>query len=219
MFTEFYLDNFYTDNEVKETLKKAKEIIKIDSVLINEHHYRLAKYFFSYDKINVFIDYPLGIGSSAIRLKSIESLSNKLKIISIQAPLYYLINRKYDKIRKEIKQIKEILGDDIEIRYFIDYRKYNHAILAKFCSILVENNILSIYPSTGFFIDNIYDNILASKYLEEKSKIKTIFNGNIWTHDHIDIIMKARPIGLSVQHHQSLYLIKEYLNKTHDAEK
>jgi hypothetical protein len=121
-----------------------------------------------------------------------------------------LVNRKYEPIRKEIQEIKNILPTDTEIRYILDYRKFNHNILHKFCSILKENNINVIYPSNGFFLDNIYDNIVASKYLEQKSGVSSIFSGNIWTKDHIELIIKSNLYGISLEHIHSLNLVKQY---------
>lgn len=210
MLIEFYLNNFYTDQEAKDLFRQVKNEYAVDSILINQHHYRLAKYLFPTNKINIYIDYPLGMSTSYIRLKNIEIISGQSGIVSIQAPSYMLVNRKYDPIRKEIQEIKNVLSENTEIRYILDYRKFNHNILHKFCSILKENNIGSIYPSSGFFLDNIYDNIVASKYLEQKSNILSIFNGNIWTKDHIDLIIKSKLYGISLEHIHSLKLLKDY---------
>ena len=135
MFIEFHVDNFYTDQEIKDTLKEIKGKYSVRSILINENQLRLAKYHFRDSSINIYIDYPLGISSSYIRLKKIERIAGKCKIVSIQAPSQHLINRKYDKIRKEIQDTIALLPNT-EIRYILDYRKYNHSILVKFCSIL-----------------------------------------------------------------------------------
>lgn len=210
MLIEFYLNNFYTDQEAKDLFRQIKNDYRIDSILVNQHHYRLAKYCFASQKINIYIDYPLGMSTSYIRLKNIEIISGQSGIVSIQAPSYMLVNRKYDPIRREIQEIKNILPQDTEIRYILDYRKFNHNILHKFCSILKENNIDIIYPSSGFFLDNIYDNIVASKYLEQKSSISSIFNGNIWTKDHIELIIKSKLYGISLEHIHSLNLAKQY---------
>jgi len=209
MFIEYYLDCFLSDQEIKEVLKSIKSIQKIDYILINEHQLRMSKFFFHQDRINILVDYPLGTNSAEIRLKNIENIAGKSGVISIQAPANNLINRKYDKIRKEIATIKEILPKETEIRYVLDYRKYNHNTLIKFCSILQEYKINIVYPSTTFFIDNIYDNIIAGKFLEKKTQVKPIFNGNLWTPEHLEVIIKSKPVGISVQHTQSLYLLKD----------
>lgn len=210
MFIEFYLNNFYTDQEAKDLFREIRGSYAIDSILINQHHYRLAKYSFASNKINIYIDYPLGMGTAYIRLKNIETIAGQSGIVSIQAPSYMLVNRKYDGIRKEIQEIKNILPEGTEIRYILDYRKFNHNILHKFCSILKENNINTIYPSTGFFLDNIYDNIVAAKYLEEKTNISSIFNGNVWTKEHIELIIKSNLYGISIEHIRSLRLLQDH---------
>lgn len=211
MLIEYYLDIFFDNQEIKETLNSIKNTNIVNSVLINEHQYRLANIFFHKNKINIYLDFPLGIGSSIARLKSIENIANKSGIISIQAPSNLLINRKYDQIRKELSEIKNITPEDTEIRYILEYRKYNYNILSKFCDILKEYNFSTIYPSTTFFLDNIHDNILAGKYLEQKSNVRSIFNGDIWTKQHIDLIIKSECEYINIQHLPSLYLLKEYL--------
>lgn len=208
MIIEFYTNNFYTDQEIKILLKSIKDNYKPSSILVSDYHVKSAKYFFLHDKINIYIDYPLGISNSYIRLKSIENIAGQSGILSIQAPANLLVNRKYDSIRKEIISIKSIIPDNTEIRYILDYRKFNHNILHRFCSILKESNIHIIYPSNGFFLDNIYDNIVASKYLEQKTNILSIFNGNIWTQEHVDLIIKSSPYGISVPYEHSLQLLK-----------
>jgi deoxyribose-phosphate aldolase len=208
MIIEFYINNFYTDQEIRVILKDIKDNYKLSSILINDYHLKSAKYFFLEEKINIYVDYPLGMSNSYLRLKHIEQISNQSRIVSVQAPSNLLVNRKYDAIRKEISDIKNIIPDHTEIRYILDYRKFNHNILHRFCSILKDHNINIVYPSNGFFLDNIYDNIVASKYLEQKSNILSIFNGNIWTQEHIDLIIKSDPYGLSVAHEHSLKLLR-----------
>tara|TARA_B100002019_G_C21274915_1_gene604887 strand:+ start:13752 stop:14402 length:651 start_codon:yes stop_codon:yes gene_type:complete len=212
MLVEYYIDSFLNDQETKETLKSLHESDFVNSILINEHQYRLAKIFFHPNKINIHLDFPLGLSSIAIRLKKIEEISKKSGIISIVAPSYLLVNRKYDKIRREISELKDIIPEETSIRYILDYRKYNHNILVKFCSILQEYGLDTIYPSSAFFLDNIFDNIIASKYLQQKSGIKTIFNGDIWTDEHINLIIKSECKYISVKHMQSLNLLKEHVN-------
>jgi len=211
MFIEFLVDYLYTDQEAKDLFRQLKDHYaqNIDYILISEHHHRIANYFFAHSKINIYIDYPLGLSATDNRMAAISNIYNKCDTVSIQAPSSFIVNRKYDRMRKEISLVKEKFPN-INLRYIIDYRKYNHNILAKFASILMENEIDILYPSTGFFIDNIYDNILACKYLQEKSKIKPIVNANMWTKDHIDLIIKLKPVGINVQNIHSLSLIKQH---------
>lgn len=210
MFIEFYFNNFYTDQESRDLFKQIKSSYTIDSILINQQNYRLAKYSFNSSQINIYIDYPLGMSTTYLRLKSLETIVDQSGIVSIQSPSYMLVNRKYDAIRKEIQEIKNLLSPKTEIRYILDYRKFNYNILYKFCSILKENNINIIYPASGFFLDNIYDNIVASKYLEEKSQISAICNGNIWTKEHVQLIINSKLYGISLEHIHSLQLLQQH---------
>jgi deoxyribose-phosphate aldolase len=213
MLIEYYLDTFLNNQEVKETLQQIKAQNIVSSILINQYQYRSTSIFFHPNKINIHIDFPLGISTTSDRLRTLENVVKKYKsgIISLQTPANFLINRKYDQIRKEIFEVKNIIPDDIKIRYILEYRKYNYNALSKFCDILIHNNIDTIYPSTTFFLDNIYDNIIAGKYLEKQCNIKSIFNGNIWTKEHIDLMIKSECSHMSVQHLPSLKLLKTQL--------
>lgn len=209
MLIEFYINNFYTDQESKDILRNVKNNFNISSILIHHHLHKVAKHFFTKSKINTYIDYPLGTSTSYIRLKCIEDVMNTSGILSIQAPAHFLINRKYEAIRKEIREIKSIIPINTQLRFIIDYRQFNHNILQKFCSILKENQINIVYGSSGFFIDNIYDHIMATKYLEDKTNISCICNGNVWTKEHIELIIKSNIYGISTEHMRSLQLLKE----------
>jgi deoxyribose-phosphate aldolase len=127
--------------------------------------------------------------------------SHDIDIISIVMPSNYLVNRKYDKIREDIKQnidIAKAANPNINIRYILEYRRFDHSILAKICDILIHNNIYEIYPSTGLFIDDINDNIIASVFLTKKTGIKCILTGKVWTERQAKSIIDSGSYGISL---------------------
>ncbi|NDB61096.1 hypothetical protein EB001_22040, partial [bacterium] len=100
--------------------------------------------------------------------------------------------------RDDIKKNFDLCqSSKVELRYILEYRKFDHALLAKICEILILGGVDIIYPSTGYFIDNIEDNLIACSYLTEKTGIKTIVNGNVWTKKQMDNILKMNPHGFS----------------------
>jgi deoxyribose-phosphate aldolase len=209
MRIEYDVNSILTDQELKDSFKKAKEL-KIDSVSINRHQYRITKFFFDDSKINIKIDNPLGISGTSSRINEIIETKKQGSILSIQCPSSLLVNRKYDQIRKELSQIIELVDNKKEIRFIIDYRHYNHNILCKFCSILKEHKIEYIYPSSGFFIDDMYDQIIACNYLHKKSNINTIFNANFWTEQHVATIININPSIISINNLRSIELVHSY---------
>lgn len=139
------------------------------------------------------IDYPLGIMDTKSRLSAIEFAGkNGTHIIELVAPSYFLCNRKYDKFREEIKSALDLCQNNkIELRYILEYRVFTLDLLYKITQILLSYGIKTIYPSTGYLLDDINDNILASALINKKNKdITIIANGNIWNDKQADLLCK-----------------------------
>jgi len=128
------------------------------------------------------IDYPYGLSDFKSRNFMVTQAAKlDVSVIDLVIPAKCVTNRKYDKIRDDIKSNLEICQENnIELRYILEYRVFNHEILAKICQILKTMGVNSVIPSTGQMIDDINDNIIAAKYLNTKSGISTIINGNVW---------------------------------------
>lgn len=159
--------------------------------------------------LSVPVDFPYGISDIKIRNFSINQLSKieNIKTIDIVAPAKILTNRKYDKFREDVKSNIEICNENnINLRYILEYRIFNHEILAKICQILHTFGVKEVFPSTGQMIDDINDNIIATKYLSSKSEIKVISNGNIWNSNQIDNIKNSSIYGIRFHHFSSLEL-------------
>lgn len=183
----------YNEEEIKQNVEKAIAFgIKNLSV-----PYAWTKFCRSIIKdaqisISNAIDYPLGILDTKTRnsaiINAIDNGANKIEIV-IQNN--YLNNKKYDKIRADIKSNYEICQDkNIPIQYFLEYRIFTHQSLIKACNILLETPIDTVYTSTGYMLDSVEDNIVASVLLEQKTQIKTIFTGNVWNKKQIEILKK-----------------------------
>jgi len=106
-------------------------------------------------------------------------------------------NRKYDKLRDDIKMIKDACSTNkTTIRYILEYRKFDHHCLKKICEIFETMNIEYVFPSSGYFLDNISDNILASIFLYKNSKdLKIISTGNIWLDKHFESLINSGLFG------------------------
>jgi len=106
-------------------------------------------------------------------------------------------NRKYDKIREDITIINDMSSENkTNIRYILEYRKFDHHCLKKICEIFENMNIEYVFPSSGYFLDNISDNILASIFLYKNSKdLKIISTGNIWLDKHFESLINSGLFG------------------------
>lgn len=198
------------DMELVDALKiVAKFPISAISVLPSQ--VKIAKSILSTNiKLSTPVDFPFGVLDLKSRLSIIENVvKNKTDIIEVVCPTYYLANRKYDKFREDIKNVTEFLAiSGVEIRYILEYRQFTYELLYKVASILQEFNISTIYPSTGYFLDDISDNILASALINKKvPNINIICNGNVWNEKHVILIKNSQIYGLRLNSINGLKLL------------
>lgn len=198
------------DMELVDTLKiVAKFPISAISVLPSQ--VKIARSILSTNiKLSTPVDFPFGVLDLKSRLSIIENVvKNKADIIEVVCPTYYLANRKYDKFREDIKNVTEFLAiSGVEIRYILEYRQFTYELLYKVASILQEFNISTIYPSTGYFLDDISDNILASALINKKvPNINIICNGNVWNEKHVILIKNSQIYGLRLNSINGLKLL------------
>lgn len=212
-----YHDIINGDNESKQILS---DLIKfpIDAISVLPPYLKLAKTIVpDYIKISTPIDFPLGIMDSKTRYDTIDiCIKNGAKIIDLVCPVYYLCNRKYDKFREDIKNNSELCRKyGVEIRYILEYRIYSYDLLYKMAQILVSYGISAAYPSTGYLLDDINDNILASVLINKKvADINMICNGNIWNNSQLSLVQKTNLYGLRVNSINALELITKNILKS-----
>lgn len=210
-----YYDTASKDAEIIEHISKAMKL-NIESISVLPPYVKLAKSnlsSFGSVVISTPIDFPLGIMDTNSRLFVAENaIKNGAEILEVVCPTQYLCNRKYDKFREDIKLLTGLAAQsNIEIRYILEYRHFTYELLYKIAQILYEFGIKTIYPSTGYFLDDISDNILASALINKKvPDINIICNGNIWNNNHIKLAKNSKIYGLKVNSINALELmIKE----------
>jgi deoxyribose-phosphate aldolase len=157
-------------------------------------------------KISCPVDYPYGLLDSKSRLFVVSQLAKSgVNSIDLVVPAKFIANRKYDKLRDDIKNNLLVCQENnINLRYILEYRVFNHETLAKTCQILKGLGIEYVFPSTGHMIDDINDNIIAAKYLHTKSEIKVICNGNMWVPKHVDNLKNSGVYGVRAHYLSSL---------------
>jgi deoxyribose-phosphate aldolase len=212
-----YIDFAIIDTDVNET--KAKDLLKhitdnnlVNSITIPYYFIKLIKpYINNGCDFSCFIDYPLGISDSKTRCSAADrAIKAGFNTLDIAMPQNLAANRKYDKIREDIKAITEISQDsNINIRYILEYRKFDHFCLKKACEIFENMGIKYVFPSSGYFIDNLADNILASVFLHTNSKdLNIISTGNLWQNKHFDTIIKSGLFGFRTT---SIHTLENFL--------
>lgn len=213
MYIDFALiDTDLADNDVKKVIE---EIVAypINSITIPFYLIKSLKNLVP-DKIilSCFIDYPLGISDIKTRRFSIEqAVKAGVGCVDIAMPQNLAANRRYDKIREDIKSSKEFCdANNVQTRYILEYRVFDHHCLKKICEIFENYQIQYVFPSTGFFLDNLADNILASIFLHQNSKdINIISTGNIWHNKHFDTLLKSGLFGFRTT---SVHSLKNFIS-------
>lgn len=209
-----FFDTASNENEVKEIFNQVNKY-QIDVISILPFYVKLIKNIVNNVKVASPIDYPCGILDLKSRASATESaIKAGAEIIDVVVPSYYLCNRKYDKFREDIKNIKEIADQHKVItRYILEYRVYSYELLYRICQILLDNNINTVLPSSGFGLDDISDNIIAAALINKKiPNLNIICNGNIWNEKHIDLIKKANLSSIRVGSINSLELLHKKFN-------
>lgn len=199
MYTEYYINNIdEKDIDIKNNLDNLKKY-KLSGIVSPISQIKFIKKIAENIDIGCLVDYPIASSDLARRQDLIlDALKIGVDYISITIPFYYIINRKYDKFRDDIAKNLDICRNKgTQLRYILEYRKFDHLLLHKICEILMKCEVDTIYPSTGFFIDNIEDNMIACSYLKEKTGIKTVVNGNLWKQPQADSLLKFNPYGFS----------------------
>jgi deoxyribose-phosphate aldolase len=127
-----------------------------------------------------------------------QAVKNGATIIDIMIPHHLICNRKYDKFRDDVKLMLELCNSlGVKLRYMFEYRVFNYETLYKLAQILSTYGIYDIFPSSGYRLDNLHDNILAGAMIHKKTpNINIIYNGNIWNKNQIDQIISIKPYGI-----------------------
>lgn len=213
MYIEYYINSIdEKEEDIKNNILQVSQK-PISGILANHSQAKFIKKNFPNLKVGSFIDYPLACTDFDSRQQQIiDSINIGVNYVAITIPFFYIVNRKYNKFREDIKKNIDVCQKyQIDIRYMLEYRKFDHQLLAKVCEILMDNNISIVYPSTGIFLDNIQDSIIACAYLHEKTGIRSIINGNIWKTNHVDAILKINPYGISLNQISNFDLIPKEL--------
>lgn len=159
------------------------------------------------------IDYPYGLSDTKTRIYAIENAAKAgASTIDIAVPAKFIANRKYDKLRDDIRHNVSICQQyNLILRYILEYRVFNHETLAKTCQILKSLGVEYVLPSSGHMIDDINDNLIASKYLMAKSEINIICNGNIWTSKQAESVKSSGIHGVRLHYLSGLELFLKNL--------
>lgn len=216
MLTELAIHDLdIKDIDVKNTILSGLSYYP-DYISVYPYYLKAAKKYIegSDTLLTCPIDFPSGIIDLKNRQQEILSaIKNGASKVDVVIPTCLIINRKYDKLREDIKSNYDIcLSNNIKIHYMLEYRLFDHNILTKVCEILLGLGVSMIYPSTGHMLDDLSDNLIACAYLTQKTGIKTIANGNIWRQQQVQLLCNVNTPIKGVRCHNLRSLIMLYEN-------
>lgn len=222
MYIDFAInDTEMVEVEAREAIRKVIDLNIVNSITVPYYYGKLIKPFlFNGLDFACFIDYPLGLSDKKTRCTAVEqAVKLGFNTVDVAMPQNLAANRKYDKIRDDIRMITNIKISEpsVTIRYILEYRTFDHNCLKKICEIFDDFGIRYVFPSTNFFLDNLADNILASVFLHQNSKdLKVIASGNIWQEKHFETMKRANIFGFRTNSINALinYSRYNYGNKT-----
>lgn len=210
-----YYDIASSENELKEILTQVNKY-PVSTFSVLPYYVKLTRSsILESAKVSAPLDYPYGILDGRSRVFAAEAIiKSGANIIDAVVPSHYLSNRKYDKFRDDIKNLKTLCDDsNAQLRYILEYRVYSYELLYRICQILLDFGITTVIPSTGHGLDDIADNITASALIQKKiPKINIVCNGNIWCSKHTDLIQKADLSHIRVHSINSLELVYKKFN-------
>ena len=225
MYIDFIINGTdINEAEAKNDIQELLKIGQVNSITIPYYLIKSIKPLLQKDGGNIIdfsclVDYPLGISDAKTRQLAVtQAIKAGVNTIDICMPQNLAANRKYDKIREDIKNICDIcLEHNIKPRYILEYRMFDHHCLKKICEIFEVFQIYYVFPSTGYFLDNLADNIIASVFLHQNSKnLKIICTGNAWNNKHFEIINKSGLFGIRTN---SIHSLKNFLTFNSSSEK
>ena len=176
------LNNMISENEMKEFLKKAKEL-NFNSVVVSPTYVPLAKEELKGTdiKIGSVVGFPLGFEDCDSKVSEANSLIEKgADEIEVVLNLSYLKDEKYDLLENEIRELKKAVEDRllkviIETKALEDYEKANAAKVAE------NGGADYVKTSTGFMTPNhIYENVNDINIIQKYApKIKIEIYGGV----------------------------------------
>lgn len=216
MYTQYAIySQDLSDEEIKTEIDSLIKI-GLDEISVFGNHIPIIKSIQNTDstiKFSTVLDFPYGSSDTKSRNCLVGNIvKSGVSIIYLPIQSRFIVNRKYEKIREDIKTNKSICDESgIELRYCLEYRVFNHEILAKVCQILKTIDVNTITPSSGMMIDDINDNLIACEYLSKKSGINCICTGNLWKSDQLTNIINSKVHGIRFMNRSSLNLYNNYI--------
>lgn len=207
-------DETLSNKEIKDLVDQIN-LKNISKICVLPCHVSAFKKTLSSDiLLSTIVDFPMGILSCETRKSIIEkAIINKANSIELICPSYFIVNKNYTSLKNEAASILSICQENnVDLSYIIEYRAYTYDSIYRICKNLLGANVRSVYISTGYRIDDIFDHLIAVSMIRKKiPEITIIPNANIFNPSHKEIIENSK---IDTVRLKSLEAVSLFLNNS-----
>jgi len=201
-----YLEFCNYNKSFAEDLKAQREQIfksidlGFDGICVPLFFLRHIKDLLSGIDINIAtcVDYPSGIADRRVRMHATSAaIRSGASCIDLVISPYLISENKHSTLINDIKSQLRICREmGADLRPIIRYDLYDIEKSIFVANILAEAGVDYIIPSTGYHNDDIYDNIIFSTEIEDKTYAKAICSGHIWLREQYERALNSNFFGL-----------------------
>ena len=202
MYLEFCnYNNSHFDGLESQTRQVFDAVsLGVSGVAIPTYLLKEVATYFSDTSIDVAtaIDFPNGTSDRKIRQhEALVSLKAAADFIDVPVNPYLVRDGKYSKIEAEIKTLTRMCEDyGASPRIMMQHNLHSMKESLALARFMQDLEVPYILPASGFHNDDMYDNLVLCSSIEEKTDIKTIFNGHIWLESQYKNVIGSNIFGL-----------------------
>ena len=170
-------------------------IPRIDEMFIREHC-----------NFSSLVDFPFGISETRIRVHEILlSTKRGVKTIDLVVNRNDTESSNLNAIRKDFRTCLSAAKENgVSIRPVIEYRVADEEFLHELCYSLKYNGAYEIVLGTGAMVDDILDNIITSKLIEDRLAMNVVSCSPILSQEHYDIFYDSNIHGIRLKSYKIL---------------
>ena len=184
-------------NDVLKSLFSSTEN-NLDSISFPQGYLKLVSEFQKSIDISGLIDFPYGLSDTEIRLHSILlAIRRGCKFIDLVLNSSDVENCRLSEIKRDVESSLRLCKDNrVSFRPVIEYRIFEPKKVIELCNFLNRIGVDVIVTSTGTIVDDITDNIIIAREIQDNSGIHSIICSNIYSSEQIDIISDSNIHGV-----------------------
>ena len=151
--------------------------------------------------LSSIIDFPYGISDTQIRVHQIFLSSSRAASVSdIVINIHDLESKNMFSIMKDLSTCLTASNTrDMSLRPVIEYRVSDERFVFELCKEIASLGIQEVVIGTGALVDDLIDNIILSKLIEEKIGLEVISCSPILSKEHYDMFLDSEISGIRVK--------------------